>query len=465
MSSSSIWRYIGSDTVFESCASNVELFGTFVPLKKGLPIHYLAYFQYIQSCYNGKPAYSVSKLRIDRLPMVENDWKLFVGGQKDGTFMYSIYPTIYSVSAAAAVACFLTALLITNTSKPSKLLIVGSALCSINLIYILSLSIEFLHENTASGYVSGQQLLSKIAQNLAFSIIDLFTVTILDFCQVQIIMRLFNRSKEKNFALFLGGFLALIAQTIWGISNFNLIHKVQYSSQPYDPDMDSLGMLPAFVYLLRIAMSMVYSVLIALYCFIKCKFIIKKNLILISFVSIISTYFQLAFFVADLANVWVSDLSEVFNAVGLVVSTVMVWEWINRIQLLEEQKEHQGSLGRPLYEDELININNVDRFSLFIDELNDLSKRSSDDNINDNNDIISHENKSANTDEQNQRQVNNVRESNDDSGSFRVNNSPEPIFIYKQAEIQFSDNDDDDYDYNENRSNSDFDGLYNADYV
>ncbi|GMM34121.1 Rim21 protein [Saccharomycopsis crataegensis] len=370
MKRNTIWRTPVTDFDYISC-NNINLDGLLVPTnndpsqlrKDGIATYeYISYMQYMPGCYGNKPVYSANKwLGLDPLPIVSEDWASFINNKREGEFMYSIYPTIYSITAATVVSCILTVIVFTNTQKPSIFLILGSLLSSINLINILSSSMKFLAANISLGKASGENLLNDIQSNVSFNVIDLFSVFILQLCQVQIIMRLFSRQKEKRFTFVMGVSLSIISQVIWAISTFH------YMSNNADLD-DDLSIMPAFIYLLRIAMNVMYSVLVCIYCFIKLEFIKRKNLILISIVSILSTNVQFAFFIADVANVWVAELSEVFNAAGYVVSTVIVWEWINRVHASEKMKQSKGILGRPFYEDELSTTNKVDRISLFIPE-------------------------------------------------------------------------------------------------
>lgn len=384
-----IWRSPEDNIDYSSC-NNIDLSGVLIPALKSSPLiasssdndnnndnieinqdhlpTHLTDMQYMPGCYGQKPAYSANKrFGLKTLPIVDNDWTSFINQRKEGEFMYSVYPTIYSVTAATVVTCFLTVIVFTNTQKPSYLLILGCLLSSINLIYLLTSTMRFLSGTISLGMASGENLLDNIQSNLSFNIIDLFSVFILQLCQVQIIMRLFSRQKEKRFTFVMGVSLSIISQVIWAVSTFHTMKHTDLTAE-YDPDEDTLSILPAFIYLLRIAMSVMYSVLICIYCFIKIEFIMKRSLILISFVSILSTNLQFAFFIADVANVWVAELSEVFNAAGYVVSTVIVWEWINRVHASERAKQSKGILGRPFYEEELQGANKVDRISLFVPE-------------------------------------------------------------------------------------------------
>lgn len=370
-----IWRNPQSDIVYSSCTP-FNISGYLIPSTSGswtldfasVLYRYLENITYSPECYDGKPVYSANKdIGIPMLPAVQTDWIAFINRRKQGEFMYSIYPTIYLITAATVVLCFLTVVVFTNTHKPSFFLMFGLLLTLINLINIFASSMKFLAKAVSRGSAPGEELLDMVQASVSFNVIDLFSIFLMQLCQVQVIMRIFSRQKEKRFAFVMGVSLSVISQVIWAVSTFHSL-RTPTNASTYDADDDNLSIMPAFIYLLRIAMSVMYLVLICIYCFIKFEFIRKKHLVLISVVSVLSTTLQFAFFIADVANVWVAELSEVFNAAGYVISTVIVWEWIDRIHACERAKQSKGILGRPFYEEEADNNNRVDRVSLFVPE-------------------------------------------------------------------------------------------------
>ncbi|ODV59322.1 Rim21p ASCRUDRAFT_37629, partial [Ascoidea rubescens DSM 1968] len=312
-----------------------------------LLIHYKPF------CYFSKPVYlsnNMNELFNNQLIDIQNDWNKYSRDPNDGLFFYSIFPTIYSITASTVVTIFLSIIVFTNfNSKPSFLLKVGTVLASINLTLLLIVSIIFLEKNhEALNSNSGDLFIDFLSSYKPFNIIDFLAILILQFVQVQIIMRIFSRQKEKRFTFFMGGILSIISQVIWAVSTYSSSHV--------------FALLPAFVYLLRISLSVIFSVLIGIYCFMKRKIIFQKKLILITTLTFLTINLEFAFFIADVSNLWVSELSEIFNTCCYVISTVLVWEWINRVHHMEKIKEKSGILGRPFYEEEEINNNNYDDY-------------------------------------------------------------------------------------------------------
>jgi len=339
-----IWRYATQKPRYPMC-DGMRLEDGYIMINH--PTRHMKIIQngyYTPVCYHGVPVLSTLKrLGLGALPELEHQWDQYTQTSY-GDFKYSVYPLIYSLTVSTVVAIFLTIIVFTNhTQRPSWLLRVGSCLASINLIILIVRAIICLNAQHALGISDSEKLLDDLQSNEVFNIIDFIFVIIAQFAQVQIIIRLFSRVKEKRVSFILGGTLSICAQVIWGVSTFST----------FDQSEDSdISILPAFTYLLRIALATIYSGLIIIYSFGKRNFIFQKSIILLTVLTFLVINLQIAFFVTDISNIWVSELSEIFNTTIYVSVTVIPWEWINRVHSLERHEQREGILGRPVYEDE-----------------------------------------------------------------------------------------------------------------
>lgn len=339
-----IWRYAPNRPRYEMC-DGLNLDDGYIMINH--PTRQLKIVEsshYTPFCYNQGPVLSTFKrLGIKSLPDLEQQWAEY-SHSSYGDFKYSIYPLIYSLTVSTVMAIFLTIIVFTNhTQRPSWLLRVGSLLASVNLIILMVRAIIFLKDQHNIGISDGEKLLDDLQSNEVFNIIDFIFVLIAQFAQVQIIIRLFSRVKEKRVSFVLGGTLSICAQVIWGVSTFSNFDQT---------DDSDISILPAFTYLLRIALATMYSGLIIIYSFGKRNFIFQRSIILLTVLTFLVINLQIAFFVTDISNIWVSELSEIFNTTIYVSVTVIPWEWINRVHALERHEQREGVLGRPVYEDE-----------------------------------------------------------------------------------------------------------------
>ena len=158
--------------------------------------------------------------------------------------------------------------MLTNyTIKPSWLLKTSTILSTVYILVVVIKSILILHGQQRDGYLHGAKLLSELNDYNPIQIIDLIVVLLLQINQVQIIMRIFQRQKDKRMAF-----------THWysgdiGISS-DLGNCTIYT--PADAN-EASDILPAFIYLVRIAMALCYAAIITVFFITKIQIILANK--------------------------------------------------------------------------------------------------------------------------------------------------------------------------------------------
>lgn len=327
------------------------------------PVEYIKGAIYQQNCYEGAvPMLNtnmglVLKKFSQSLPTIRRSWEEYTRQGDRGSFAYSVVPIIYSISILAVITWFLTLFILTNyTIKSSLLLKSSTILSSVFLLITVVKSLTILHNQQRVGYLHGASLLESINDNLVLNIFDLIVVILLQINQVQVIMRIFLRQNDKRLTFFVGIIACLTSQVIWAVTKFH----------NFDEENEAGDILPAFIYLVRIAMAVCYAALISVFQLSKISYIVaNKDIWLLSLLTIILIYSPVAFFIADVANAWVYELSEIFSVVTYVICVVIPWEWCNKFNMIMKIKEKEGVLGRKFYEDEMYEL---DRFELFVEQ-------------------------------------------------------------------------------------------------
>ncbi|KAI5956511.1 RIM21 [Candida jiufengensis] len=400
------------------------------------PVQYISKAIYKQNCYADMiPVLNTNVgLVIDKftepLPIVSNSWYDFTQNNIRGSFSYSVVSIIYAIAVSAVITWFLTIFVLTNyTIKPSWLLKASTLLSSVYMLVVVIRSIIILHIQQREGYLHGAKLLAEINGNRAITIIDLIVVFLLQINQVQIIMRLFQRQKDKRLTFYIGVLATLTSQVIWGVSQF-------YSFQKDDEAGD---ILPAFIYLVRIAMALCYAAIITVYFITKIQIIIaNKRIWLLTLLTLILIYSPVAFFIADVSNAFIYELSEIFSVVNYVIGVVIPWEWCNKFNLIMKAKEKEGVLGRRFYEDESYEL---DRFELFVEEQIPRDGTSSDeeeddDNDNEHNDRNHNNNNNNDNDNENTRLTQDYK-SRQSSSPIKSNNQSKFKKAYQISKLAF----------------------------
>ncbi|RLV95207.1 pH-response regulator protein palH/RIM21 [Spathaspora sp. JA1] len=327
-------------------------------------VQYVQNAIYQQVCYLGKsPMMNTNTGMViekfsEPLPLIRQSWNDFTRNNLRGDFSYSVVPIVYAIAVSAVIIWFLTIFVFTNyTIKPSMLLRASSLLSSIYILITIIKSIIILHGQQRNAFLYGAQLLQELNSNKAINIVDVIIILLLQINQVQVIMRFFSRQSDKRLTFYVGVIASITSQTIWGVSIFH----------NFSPNNEAGDILPAFIYLVRIAMGLCYAAIITVFFVTKIQFIIaNKSIWLLTLLTFLLIYSPVAFFIADVSNAFIYELSDIFSVVTYMICVVIPWEWCNKYNLLMKMKEKEGVLGRRFYEDEVYEL---DRFELFVEEM------------------------------------------------------------------------------------------------
>lgn len=348
-------------------------------------VRYILGAKFQQNCYKGKTPMLNTNVNLimntfsQPLPIVKWLWEKYTLHPNSGVFIYSVVPIVYLISILAVVTWFLTIFVITNyTIKPSFLLKMSTVMSLVYMLITVIRSIVILHNQQRQGYLHGTALLDNLNDQVYLSVIDMIVVFLLQVNQVQVVMRLFSRQSDKRL-IFLVGVLALVAsQTLWSVTKFHHFRT--------DDEIDKI--LPAFTYLIRIAMSISYAAIFTAFLLTKLKTIVAhRNIWPLLLLTLVFIYAPVAFFIADVSSAWVYELSEIFSVVTYTVCVVIPWEWCNKYNIIRKRKEKEGVLGRRFHEDELYEL---DRFELFVEE-----ESESDDEGSERSELLPHESAST----------------------------------------------------------------------
>ncbi|CCF56267.1 hypothetical protein KAFR_0A08330 [Kazachstania africana CBS 2517] len=337
-----------------SCQSNN--IGSGILIGRSIPgsITYADHVHFQSNCYAYHPLYMTGSIRgftSGYIDLVANDWDKFIHDNKayGGGYQYGIYPLIMLLTANFVIIISLTVLVFINTrDKPhvhvSRLMKCGSLATSINISYSLTRILSIVRDQYVRyGICNPNDIISFFSKDAAFVTLAFLSTVLFQLCQVFIVARTFERNQEKRVIFFVGTFLALLANIFWLIPHY---YSVTHTNS-------TLELLPPFAYLFRICIASSYA------CFIIGQVLNKHKLSFssfqLSFLTILALLVVLllpGFFIADVANAWISELDEVFAATCYISSSFVVWEWLDRLTILERKEQAQSILGRPIYEDE-----------------------------------------------------------------------------------------------------------------
>ncbi|KAI5300250.1 pH-response regulator protein palH/rim21 [Ascosphaera atra] len=223
------------------------------------------------------------------------------------------------------------------------------------LTVAISLSISSAHTFTVAKhqyerhFMDSSSLTQKVFDSTEIRILRVVSTTFLWLAQVQTLIRLFPRHKEKVAIKWIG-FALIILDTIFAILNNFLTSWWQNVSST-----GNIGhAIPALNYLFELSLSLLYAAWVIFYTISKHRFAFfhpkMRNICLVAVLSLAAVLIPVVFFVLDISKPDISPWGEYIRWVGSAAASVVVWEWVERIEALERDERKDGILGREIFD-------------------------------------------------------------------------------------------------------------------
>ncbi|KAI9740224.1 MAG: pH-response regulator protein palH/rim21 [Cirrosporium novae-zelandiae] len=200
------------------------------------------------------------------------------------------------------------------------------------------------------GYVDATSLTSAVVGGTELCVIRVISTTFLWLAQVQTLVRLFPRHKEKVIIKWAG--FALIVLDVIFASLDNFVADTKTSSQP----RSFVDAIPALSYLFELSLNLLYAAWVIYYSFCKRRYAFfhakMQNIFLIAMLSLAAVLIPVVFFVLDISKPNAAGWGDYVRWVGSAAGSVIVWEWVERIETLERDERKDGILGREVFDGE-----------------------------------------------------------------------------------------------------------------
>lgn len=265
-------------------------------------------------------------------------------GEEIEPFYGSVIPIAYTISATTIIAWLLFILLLIAQKKRPWFQKFMTLFVAISLTVFLARTTKFLEYQYRRGYHDAEELRHHVFGSLSFRILEVLSILIVWMAHLQVLLRMFDRAKERQVILWAGVVLAVIDTTFWCLVNFLV---------PYHTDNHTLrDVIPALADLFQITIQIVYAGAVIIYAIRKRKFAFNRKSIITAIISLCAVLMPLIFFILDLAEYWITGWSEFIRWVSDAAASVVVWEWIDAVERLEKEQQKNGVLGRQIYEDD-----------------------------------------------------------------------------------------------------------------
>lgn len=199
----------------------------------------------------------------------------------------------------------------------------------------------------AEGFIDAMELRDQVVSGMEIKVSRIISDIFLWLAQVQTLIRLFPRHKEKVIIKWVGFALILL----------DIIFSALNSFGPYDNNARPAHFdtaIPALSYLFQLSLSMLYAAWVLYYAITKRRYAFYHsmmwNMSVVALLSIIAILTPVVFFITDIANYTIAGWGDYFRWVGAAAASVIVWEWVERIEALEREERKDGILGREIYD-------------------------------------------------------------------------------------------------------------------
>ena len=214
-----------------------------------------------------------------------------------------------------------------------------------------------LERQYTMGYMDATAMREDVMGSLEIRITRVISDIFLWLAQVQTLIRLFPRHKEKVIIKWIG-FALIVCDSTFSCLNSFYANTTLGSTKP----RHFVDAIPALSYLFELALGLLYAAWVIYYSMTKRRYafyhVKMKSITLIALLSFVAVLTPVVFFVTDVSNSDVAGWGDYFRWVGAAAASVIVWEWVERIEAIECDDKKDGILGREIFDgDEMLDVN------------------------------------------------------------------------------------------------------------
>jgi hypothetical protein len=224
---------------------------------------------------------------------------------------------------------------------------------AISLTIATANSLNIAEAQYNDGYMNAKALQEEVLNGQELKIIMVISDTFLWLAQAQTLIRLFPRHREKVIIKWTA--LALITLCVL----FSILNDFVYKGNMRP--VAFVDAIPALSYLFQLALGILYAAWVIYYALTKKRYAFyhkkMRNMFLLAIISVSSVIIPVVFFVLDISKPNVAVWGDYVRWVGAAAASVIVWEWVERIEALERNEKKDGILGREIFDgDEMLDV-------------------------------------------------------------------------------------------------------------
>ncbi|KJZ69136.1 hypothetical protein HIM_11473 [Hirsutella minnesotensis 3608] len=209
------------------------------------------------------------------------------------------------------------------------------------------------------GAQNASVLQSAVLGSMELRVIRLISNTFLWLAQAQTLIRLFPRHREKVIIKWAAFALITLDLIFSALNSFKDREKSAYPN-PMAGSFEHP--IPALSYLFQLLLGVLYAAWVVYYSLMKKRYAfyhpLMKNMPFLAVISLTSILIPVVFFIMDICKPEFTGWGDYVRWVGAAAASVIVWEWVERIEALEREEKKDGILGREVFDgDETLEVN------------------------------------------------------------------------------------------------------------
>jgi len=203
------------------------------------------------------------------------------------------------------------------------------------------------------GFIDASALHNHVTGSLEIRVLRVVTDVFVWFAQVQTLLRLFDRDRERVAIKCIATLLVVLDTTFSCLNSF----WINSGNSPRNSPRTFQDAIPALSYLFQLSLNLLYTAWVFYYVATKRRYAFyhpkMPNICIIALLSTLSVLIPTTFFVADITNPSVGRWGDYFRWIGAAAASIIVWDWVERIEALEDDERKDSILGREIFDDHM----------------------------------------------------------------------------------------------------------------
>ncbi|KAH8674095.1 PalH/RIM21-domain-containing protein [Xylariales sp. PMI_506] len=234
---------------------------------------------------------------------------------------------------------------------------VAALTVAISLTIATADTFRLAEQQYSNGDDNAKSLQNSVLGGIELEVVQLISDTFLWLAQAQTLIRLFPRQREKIIIKWTAFSLITLDVIFGGLNSFLYSRNTKPAT--------FTDAIPALSYLFQLSLGVLYAAWVIYYSLMKKRYAyfhpLMKNICLVAMLSILSILVPIVFFILDISQPDLTGWGDYVRWVGAAAASVLVWEWVERIEALEREEKKDGILGREVFDgDEMIDVSGSD---------------------------------------------------------------------------------------------------------